>query len=218
MFSTAADNQPSVEVHVLQGEREMARDNRTLGRFHLTGIAPAPRGVPQIEVAFDIDANGIVNVSAKDMATGKEQAITITSSSGLGKEEVDRMVRDADSHREEDQKARERTEARNRLDALVYSTERSLEENRDKLDPGLVSELETALPEARQALDGDDLERMKSAEDRVTELSRRLADALYQKTTAGPQPGDQGTDGHAPGEGTQSTEEDVVDAEFQDVV
>ncbi len=134
VFSTAADNQTSVEVHVLQGEREMAGANRTLGRFHLTGIPAAPRGLPQIEVSFDIDANGIVNVSAKDTATGKEQAITITSSSGLAKDEVDRMVKEADSHRDEDRRNREKIETRNRLDSLVYSTERSFNENRDKLD------------------------------------------------------------------------------------
>ena len=184
MFSTAEDNQPGVEVHVLQGEREMARDNRTLGRFHLAGIPPTARGVPQIEVAFDLDANGIVNVSAKDTATGKEQAITITSSSGLNKEEVEKMVADAESHREEDKKVRERTEARNRLDALAYATEQTLTEGREKLEPSLVSEVEATLNEAREALQGDDTERLKQAEERVNQASHRVAEALYQQSTA----------------------------------
>jgi molecular chaperone DnaK len=197
----------------------MARDNRTLGRFHLTGIPSAPRGVPQIEVAFDIDANGIVNVSAKDMATGKEQAITITSSSGLSKEEVDKMVRDADVHREEDQKARERTEGRNRLDALVYSTERTVKEAAEKninLEPALVSEVEQSLDEARKAVEADDLDRMRSAEERLTQIGRRLTEVLYQNTTAAP--GNSGQNGKAETPGATGSEEDVVDAEYQDVV
>jgi molecular chaperone DnaK len=210
-FSTAEDNQPSVEVHVLQGEREMARDNRSLGRFHLTGIPPAPRGTPQIEVAFDLDANGIVNVTAKDIATGREQAITITSSSGLSKDEVDKMVRDAETHREEDKRARERSEARNRLDALVYSTERTLNDGREKLDAGLVSEVEAALNEAREALQGDDTERIQRAEERVNGVAHRVAEAMYQKTTAKQGP-------ETPSSSDGSGEDAVVDAEYQDVV
>ena len=211
VFSTAEDNQPSVEVHVLQGERGMARDNRSLGRFHLTGIPAAPRGMPQIEVTFDLDANGIVNVSAKDTATGKEQAITITSSSGLNKEEVEKMVKDAETHREEDRKARERSEARNRLDALVYSTERTLNENREKIEPSLVSEVETTLGNAKQALQGDDTERIRKAEEQVNEVARRVAETLYAKSTA-----KQGQNGSAPTDPAGDGE--VVDAEYQDVV
>ena len=211
VFSTAEDNQPSVEVHVLQGERGMARDNRSLGRFHLTGIPTAPRGMPQIEVTFDLDANGIVNVSAKDTATGKEQAITITSSSGLNKEEVEKMVKDAETHREEDRKARERSEARNRLDALVYSTERTLNENREKIEPSLVSEVETTLGNAKQALQGDDTERIRKAEEQVNEVARRVAETLYAKSTA-----KQGQNGSVPTDPAGDGE--VVDAEYQDVV
>ena len=217
MFSTAEDNQPSVEVHVLQGEREMARDNRSLGRFHLTGIPPAPRGTPQIEVAFDLDANGIVNVTAKDTATGKEQAITITSSSGLTKEEVNKMVADGETHREEDKRARERSEARNRLDALVYATERTLNDGREKLDAGLVSDVEAALSGAREAaLQGDDTERIQQAEERVNRVSHRVAEALYQKSTAkqGAETPNATNGRAAPGEG----DSEVVDAEYQDVV
>jgi len=209
IFSTAADNQTNVEVHVLQGEREMARDNRTLGRFHLSGIPPAPRGLPQIEVAFDIDANGIVNVSAKDLASGKEQAITITSGSGLSKDEVSRMVKEADAHREEDRAKREEIETRNRLDNLLYTTERTLKEGRERVDPGLAEELEKALSEARQAVDSADLGRMRQAEERVTQLSHRLAEAIYQQAGAGSAPGGNGK----PKDG----EPDIVDAEFTEV-
>src|ERR1700674_2381321 len=152
-FSTASDNQPSVEIRVLQGEREMARDNKAIGVFHLVGLPPAPRGVPQIEVAFDIDANGIMNVSAKDLGTGKEQKITITASSGLNKDEIDRMVKDASAHSEEDRKRREEIEARNRLDSLIYSTEKSFGENRSKLDAGEVSNFESALGDRKKALE-----------------------------------------------------------------
>ncbi len=170
IFSTAADNQTSVEVHVLQGEREFARDNRTLGRFHLVGIPSAPRGMPQIEVTFDIDANGIVNVSAKDLGTGKEQRITITASSGLGDSDIERMVKDADAHRDEDKKRRETVEARNRLDSLVYSTEKTYDENREKLSADDKGTLESALAEAKKALEGDDAEAIRAA---AGKLSRR---------------------------------------------
>jgi molecular chaperone DnaK len=218
IFSTATDNQTSVEVHVLQGEREMARDNRTLGKFHLVGIPSAPRGVPQIEVSFDIDANGIVNVSAKDLATGKEQAITITSSSGLNQEDVDRMVREAEQHKDEDRKNREKIEARNRLDALVFSTERNLKENRDKLDGAAASELESAITEAKSVLEDDnaDVARMKQAEERLTQASHKLADLLYQQSTAGAsQTGP--TNVHATGGSPPPQGEDVVDAEYTEV-
>ena len=221
IFSTAQDNQPSVEVHVLQGEREMAKDNRSLGRFNLTGIPAAPRGLPQIEVVFDIDANGIVNVSAKDMATGKAQTITITSSSGLSKDEVEKMVRDAEVNHEQDEKARERTKARNRLDALVYSTERSVKDAADKnvsLEPALISEVENAIDGARRAVEADDADRMQKAEEKLTQVSRRLAEALYQSTRT--PNGDTGQNGKASGPppGSTGSEEDVVDAEYQDVV
>jgi molecular chaperone DnaK len=218
IFSTATDNQTSVEVHVLQGEREMAGDNRTLGKFHLVGIPSAPRGVPQIEVSFDIDANGIVNVSAKDLATGKEQAITITSSSGLNQEDVDRMVREAEQHKDEDRKNREKIEARNRLDALVFSTERSLKDNRDKLDSAAASELESAITEAKSVLEDDnaDVARMKQAEERLTQASHKLAELLYQQSTEGAsQTGP--TNGHATGGSTPPKGEDVVDAEYTEV-
>ena len=220
VFSTAQDNQPSVEVHVLQGERGMAKDNRSLGRFDLTGIPPAPRGLPQIEVVFDIDANGIVNVSAKDIATGKEQTITITSSSGLGKDEVEKKVRDAEVNSEEDGKARERTEARNRLDALAYATERSIKDAADKnvnLEPALISEVENAIDEGRQAIEADDADRMQKAEEKLTLVNRRLTEVLYQSTAT--PAGDTGQNGKASGHppGSTSSEEDVVDAEYQDV-
>jgi molecular chaperone DnaK len=216
-FSTAADNQPSVDVHVLQGEREMARDNRTLGRFHLMGIPPAPRGVPQIEVSFDIDANGIVNVSAKDLATGKEQAFTITSSSGLGKDEVEQMVRDADTHRDEDRQTREKIETRNRLDSLVYATERTLNENRDKLDSAAANELENALEDGKKVLGDDnaDTDRLKQSEERVNQASHKLAEVLYSDSTAQAGP----TNGTAtgPSESGPPRGEDVVDAEYTEV-
>ena len=224
IFSTAQDNQPSVEVHVLQGEREMAKDNRSLGRFNLTGIPAAPRGLPQIEVAFDIDANGIVNVSAKDMATGKAQTITITSSSGLSKDEVEKMVRDAEVNHEQDEKARERTEARNRLDALVYNAERSVKDAAEKnanLEPALISEVENAIDEARRAVEADDADRMQKAEEKLAQVNRRLAEALYQSTTTPtPDSEDTGQNGKASGPppGSTGSEEDVVDAEYQDVV
>src|SRR5213594_3151591 len=157
IFSTAADSQTSVEIHVLQGEREMARDNKLLGVFHLVGIPPAPRGIPQIEVTFDIDANGIMNVSAKDLGTGKEQKITITASSGLNKDEIDRMVSDAEKHAEEDRKRREEIEARNRLDSLVYSTEKTFNENREKLDAAEASSFESAIADAKKALESNDV-------------------------------------------------------------
>ncbi len=215
IFSTAADNQTSVEIHVLQGEREMARDNRTLGKFNLVGIPPAPRGVPQIEVTFDIDANGILHVSAKDRGTGKEQAITISGSTGLSKEEIDRMVREAEMHAAEDKKRREEVELRNRADSLIYTTEKTLEENRDKLSAGDIQSVEEALKEAKQALEKGDAERIKTTMDRLTKASHKLAEIMYQKAQqqAGPEPGS----GFAGSRGQSSgPESDVVDAEFED--
>ncbi|HEV8699862.1 MAG TPA: molecular chaperone DnaK [Candidatus Polarisedimenticolia bacterium] len=216
IFSTAGDNQTSVEVHVVQGERELARDNRTLGRFHLIGLPPAPRGVPQIEVAFDIDANGILNVSAKDTATGKTQNITITSSSGLGKEEVERMVREAQSHAEDDKKRREVVDLRNQADSLAYSVEKLLKENRDKLPESDAKSIEEAVAAARKAAEGDDAGAIKQALERLTQLSHKLAETLYKKT--GTPGGEAGPGGPAPG-GPQAapgggSPDDVVDAEY----
>jgi len=212
VFSTAADGQTQVEIHVLQGERPRASDNRTLGKFHLVGLPPAPRGVPQIEVTFDIDANGIVNVSAKDRATGKSQAITITASSGLAKEEVERMVSDAQSHAEEDKAQREAIESRNRADSLVYATEKTLAENRDKLGAAEIEPVEQALAAAKQALAGDDRAAIDAAAAELTKAAHKLAEALYQK--AGPAPG-----AAAPGEpeaGPKKGDGDVIDAEVVD--
>ena len=183
IFSTATDNQTSVEVHVLQGERQMARDNRTLGRFHLVGLPPAPRGVPQIEVAFDIDANGIVNVTAKDVATGKEQKITISGSSGLSKDDVDRMVKDAEAHAAEDKTRRDVIDARNQADALAYSVEKTVNENRDRLPAGEVSQVESAIAAAREAAKGDDLSAIRTATDALQKAVARDGGAALQAVT-----------------------------------
>ncbi len=212
VFSTAADNQTSVEVHVLQGEREMAKDNRTLGRFHLVGIPPAPRGVPQVEVKFDIDANGILNVSAKDLGTGKEQKITITASSGLSEGDIENMVKEAESHSEEDQERRKLVEQRNQLDQLVYATEKSFEEHKDKLAAAEIGELESALEDSKKALEGDDLASMESASARLTQASHKLAEIMYR------QQGD--AEATASPEGASSADGDddeVIDAEYVDV-
>jgi molecular chaperone DnaK len=205
VFSTAADNQPSVEIHVLQGEREMARDNRTLGKFHLVGIPPAPRGVPQVEVTFDIDANGILNVSAKDMATGKTQNITITSSSGLAKDEVERMVTEARSHADEDKRHRELVDLRNQADSVAYNLEKLVTENRDKLGEAEVKGIEEAVAEARKAAQGDDAAAIRAALDQLTKLSHRAAEQLYKK--AGPAPEGAAADG-------KPADANVVDAEY----
>lgn len=222
VFSTAADNQTSVEVHVLQGERPMASDNKTLGKFHLVGIPPAPRGVPQIEVTFDIDANGIVNVSAKDVGTGREQKITITASSGLSKEEIDKMMKDAEAHAGEDEKKKAAIEARNRLDGLVYSVEKSMGESRDKLDATAAGDIDTAISEAKTALGGEDVDAMNNAFDRLQTASHKLAEVLYsQASTGGDQGGaEQASSASASGDGgsTASNDDDgVIDAEYVDV-
>ncbi|MDR1727387.1 MAG: molecular chaperone DnaK [Acidobacteriota bacterium] len=218
IFSTAADNQTSVEIHVLQGERQMARDNRTLGKFHLVGIPAAPRGVPQIEVTFDIDANGIVNVSAKDLATSKEQKITITSSSGLSKEEIDKMMQDAQAHADEDQKNREKIEAKNKLDSLVYQTEKMLTENRDKIGESDASALDEALKKAKAVVENAsaDAAEMNAAADELMKASHKLAEVMYQKTAAQQPP----AGGDAPGAdaaGAGKKDDDVIDAEYVDV-
>jgi molecular chaperone DnaK len=221
VFSTAADSQTSVEVHVLQGERPMAGQNRTLGKFHLTGIPPAPRGVPQIEVTFDIDANGILNVTAKDRATGKDQKITITSSSGLSKEEVERMAKEAEAHAAEDKTKRDEIEARNQLDSMVYNIEKMLKEHGDKISGDEKSSVETALADAKKALEGTDPAIMNSARERLTQASHKLAEAMYKSAQppegapgAGPQAGAAG-DGGAQQE--KKKDEGVIDAEYVDV-
>jgi molecular chaperone DnaK len=216
-FSTASDNQTSVEIRVLQGEREMARDNKAIGVFHLVGIPPAPRGLPQIEVTFDIDANGILNVSAKDLGTGKEQKITITSSSGLNKDEIDRMVRDASAHSEEDRKRREEIEAKNRLDSLVYSTEKSFGENKGKLDAGEISNFESALADAKKALETGGIDLMNQAAERLQQASHKLAEAMYRNAAGSGQPGADGGTGGPSGEpGSAPKEDEVIDTEYVD--
>jgi molecular chaperone DnaK len=212
-FSTAADSQTSVEVHVLQGERQFARDNRTLGKFQLVGLPPAPRGVPQVEVTFDIDANGIVNVSAKDKATGKEQKITISGSSGLAKDEVDRMVKDAESHASDDKAKRELIDQRNQLDSLVYSVEKTLTESKDKLPSGDVEKVTTALEAAKKATQGDDVAAITAAATELQKASHQMAETLYKATQAagGGEPGAPGAAG-----GAKPAEGDVVDAEFSE--
>ena len=210
VFSTAADNQTSVEIHVLQGERDMARDNRTLGRFHLEGIPPAPRGLPQIEVTFDIDANGILNVSAKDKGTGKEQKITITHSSGLAKDEVEKMVADARSHEGEDKKKREEVEQRNRAENLAYQMEKLLKENKDKLPAAVVKELEEGVAEVHRVREKGSPEEVKAAVERLERASHKAAEELYK--SAGPAAGEPG----APKK-DEKKKDDVVDAEFKQV-
>ena len=212
IFSTAADKQPAVSVHVLQGEREMAADNKTIGRFDLADIPPAPRGVPQIEVTFDIDANGIRNVSAKDMGTGKEQSIRITASSGLSEEEIERMVKDAEMHESEDKKRRELIEAKNQADSLVYTTEKSLKDNEDKIDAETKSNIEAALEDVKKAMEGDDVEAINKAVEALSQASHKLAEAMYAQAQQ---------EGEAEAGAEQQTkaegDEDVVDAEYEDV-
>jgi molecular chaperone DnaK len=218
VFTTAADGQTSVEIHVMQGERPMARDNRTLGRFHLVGIPPAPRGVPQVEVTFDIDANGILHVSARDQGTGKEQAITITASTGLTKDEIDRMVKESEAHAAEDARRREEIELRNKLDADVYATEKLLNENRDKLGATDIEPVEAALKEAKSALEAGQAERIKEATDQLQKASFRLGELMYQRTQGAQAPTDGAAQNAGPGaEGQARTgRDDVVDAEFEE--
>jgi len=216
IFSTASDNQTSVEIHVLQGERPMASDNRTLGKFHLVGIPPAPRGLPQIEVAFDIDANGILNVQAKDLATNREQRITITASSGLAKEEVDRMQKDAEAHAEEDRRRLAEAEARNRLDTLIYSSEKLIRENRDRLNEDDIKAMEAALEEGRRALNEGGLDRLNRAVDQIAAASHRLAEVMYQKAGAARAEAERAAAAGGKGEG-KGKEGEVIDAEYVDV-
>jgi len=224
-FSTAADNQTSVEVHVLQGERPMAAQNRTLGKFHLTGLPPAPRGLPQIEVTFDIDANGILNVTAKDNATGKDQKITITSSSGLSKEEVDRMAKEADAHSTEDKAKREEIEAKNQLDSLTYNIEKMLRENGDKISGSERGDVENALADAKKAIESGDKAQMDSAREKLTAASHKLAEQMYKASqpaggapSAGAGPGaGAGPAAGAGGNGQTKQDGGVIDAEYVDV-
>ncbi len=214
IFSTAADNQPAVEIHVLQGEREMAQYNKTLGRFQLVGIPPAPRGVPQVEVTFDIDANGIVHVSAKDMGTGKEQSIEITASSGLSEEEIENLVKDAEMHADEDKKKRELIDARNMADSLIYSTEKSIKEADDKLDEALKTDINNAIEDLKKVMEGEDTEAINKSTEALTQASHKLAEIMYQQASqeqeqpqgAGPEP-----DAEPP------QDDDVVDADFEEV-
>ena len=218
VFTTAADNQPSVSIHVLQGERPMAADNMTLARFDLTGIPPAPRGVPQIEVSFDIDANGIVNVSAKDMGTGKEQSIKIQSSSGLSEEDIQRLVREAEAHASEDKKKQEVIEARNHADSLIYGTEKSLNDLGDKADTALKSDLEGKIANLRKLMEGDDAAAIKAATEELAKASHKLAEQLYQQQ-GGAQPGPNGgcAGGNCGGNAGGNNADDVVDADFTEV-
>jgi len=215
VFSTAADNQPAVTIHVLQGEREMAGDNKTLGNFELTGIPSAPRGVPQIEVTFDIDANGIVHVSAKDLGTGKEQSIRITASSGLSKEEIDKMVRDAEAHASEDKKKRELIEAKNQADSLIYQTEKSLAEFGDKIGADEKGKIESGVANLKKTLESEDAEAIKKASDELMQASHKLAEAVYAKAQ-GPAPEGAADAGAAAG-GEAKKDEKVVDADFEEV-
>ena len=216
-FTTAADSQPSGEVHVLQGERPMARDNRTLGRFHLDGLPPAPRGVPQIEVTFDIDANGILNVSARDKATSKQQNITITASSGLSKDEIERMKKEAEANAADDARQREGIEIRNLADSAMYSTEKLLREQGDKVDAADKQATEAALGELREALKTEDLDRIKKAHEATVQASHKLSEAMYREAQAKPQPGPGGAPEPGPAGGAAPPKGDVVDAEFEDL-
>lgn len=219
IFSTASDNQPSVSIHVLQGERAMAQDNKTLGRFELVGIPPAPRGVPQVEVTFDIDANGIVHVSAKDLGTGQEQSIKITASSGLTEEEIQKMVQDAESHAEDDRKKKDLIDARNQADSMIYMTEKSLKEHGDKVDLSVKSAIENAVTRTKTAMEGSDAQEIRNALEELQQASHKLAEAMYQQASASAGAGDQ-QHGQGPQGGPHQSsrpEDDVVDADFEEV-
>ncbi|RMF20941.1 MAG: molecular chaperone DnaK, partial [Deltaproteobacteria bacterium] len=222
IFSTAEDNQPAVSIKVYQGEREIAAHNKLLGQFDLTGIPPAPRGVPQIEVSFDIDADGILHVSAKDKGTGKEQSIQIKSDSGLTKEEIERMVKDAEMHAAEDHKRRETVEARNNLDALIYRIEKNLDELGSDLDSGVAEEVKKAIEVAKPVLDSDDIDKIKAATEELEKKSHKLAEALYKKAQAEAAAGQaaqsgNGADAGGKTEGGGSDDDTVVDADFEEV-
>jgi len=222
VFSTAADNQTAVTIRVFQGERDMAASNKLLGQFDLVGIPTAPRGVPQVEVTFDIDANGIVHVNAKDLGTGKEQSIRITASSGLNEAEIKQMVKDAEAHAEEDKRKRESIEARNHLDTMIYSTEKSLKDHRSDVDEATAKSIEDALEKAKKAMESEDAEVIKAANDELTQVSHKLAEAMYARVAKEQQAaGAQGpqADGAAGGQSSQPSQgkENVVDADFEEV-
>jgi len=217
IFSTAEDNQPAVSIHVLQGEREMASGNKTLGRFELTGIPPAPRGMPQIEVAFDIDANGIVDVSAKDMATGKQQSIRITASSGLTKEEIDRLVRDAELHAQEDRNKKNLVDARNTADTLIYTTEKSLSEFADKIDDGTRTEIEDEVKNLKRAMEGEDTVEIKRLTEVLTQVSHKMASAMYQQAPQSDDPQNSHYTGKRQAPNSSGSDNDVVDADYEEV-
>ena len=217
IFSTAADSQPSVEIHVLQGERPMAADNRTLGRFMLDGILPSPRGLPQIEVAFDIDANGILNVKAHDKGTGREQKITITASSGLSKEDVERMQREAEAHAAEDSKRREEIETRNAADTLAYTAEKTLREQKDKIPSDLNQEVEAKIAAVRSALQGSDVDAIRQATQELNDTMQKIGAAIYQQPPPPPPPGaEPPPEGETP-PGKEGGEEGTVEGEFREV-
>jgi molecular chaperone DnaK len=222
IFSTATDNQPAVSIHVVQGERELAAHNRTLGRFELVGIPPAPRGVPQIEVTFDIDANGIVHVSAKDLGTGKEQKIRIEASSGLNEEDIDRMVKDAEAHAEEDRKAKEVTEVKNQADNIIYQVEKTLKENESKIDDKEKEKVNQALEKLRQEMETNDKEKIQKAIEELTTASHKISEMMYQEAqkAAGGQAGAEQPGGGGANQGQQTGNneqngDDVVDADFE---
>ena len=219
IFSTAADNQPSVEVNVLQGEREFARDNKSLGTFHLDGIAPAPRGVPQIEVTFDIDANGIVHVSAKDLGTGKEQSITITASTNMSKDDIDKAVKDAEQYAAEDKKRREDVDARNNADQMVFQTEKALGELGDKVSPSEKSECEAKLNALKEALKGTDIEAIKAKQDDLQKAFYAISEKVYQQAAQqqGQQPGADAQQGPTGNAGSAPKDDGAVDADFPEV-
>jgi len=217
VFSTASDNQTAVTIHVLQGEREMAGDNKTLGKFELFGIPAAPRGIPQIEVAFDIDANGIVHVSAKDLGTGREQSIRITTSSGLSEEEINKLVKEAEMHGEEDKKKKELAEARNQSDSLIYTTEKTLSDLGDKVDSATRTDIEDHIKKLREAMEGTDVQAIKSRSDELMKASHKVAETMYaQAGAAGAGAGAEAA-GAGPEAEAQKPEEDVVEAEFEEV-
>jgi molecular chaperone DnaK len=215
IFSTAADNQSAVDIHVLQGERKMARDNKTIGHFQLDGIPPAPRGVPQVEVTFDIDANGILNVKAKDLGTGKEQHITITASSGLSKDEIEKMMKDAEMHAAEDEKAKEKVDLHNQADGTVFQTEKFLKENGDKISADKKAEVEKAIEPVKEALKSDNDEQIKSALEKLNEVMQAAATEMYSKAQPGAQEAhQQQPDGEQP-KGEKQADGDVIDADYK---
>ncbi len=217
-FSTASDNQPSVEINVLQGEREMAKDNRSLGKFHLDGIPAAPRGVPQVEVTFDIDANGILHVSAKDKGTGKEQKITITDNTGLSDQDIESMVKDAETNAAADKERREKIDAKNQLDSLVYNTEKTLNENKEKLSEEDTKEMEEAVAEAKKAVESDDFDQIKAQTEALTQASHKLAQKIYSQESQSGSPDEGGPDAGGSSDGSDKTDsDDVVDAEYEDI-